>query len=228
MAVFERNEGRNNHAPRIDDAESVTIDPAGGNAALNLVRDTPFQKVGFKPQETDFSAYGLEMIFVPTYTAAYEWQGTVIFNKFDPSGGYIGQYVADVIINANSTTTFVNFEASFEGEDAWLEYGNPNVWDELGNPGAGGGVETPPITSHGKAKNVNANYQLNPFRLGQRIGRNPRVRTAVKCNNIGGSAGVSGCAASSLFDFGATFAPCTLGIAVSVAVGCTMYAIFGN
>ena len=36
------------------------------------------------------------MILIPTYYTDYEWQGTVILNGFDPSGNYIGQYVADV------------------------------------------------------------------------------------------------------------------------------------
>jgi hypothetical protein len=82
LADFERNEKRNGHKPRIDDAESFTIDPAGGTAALNMATSTPFRKASYKPQ--DFSGYGLETIVITTYEAPGEWQGTVIFNKFDP------------------------------------------------------------------------------------------------------------------------------------------------
>jgi hypothetical protein len=109
LAVFERNAARNGHSPRLDDAFSVTRDPAGGTAGLKdalTPATTPFRKVGFKPQDTDYSAYGLEIIVIPTYYVPGQWQGTIIFNKFDPSGSYLGEYVADVVITLDSDTDF--------------------------------------------------------------------------------------------------------------------------
>jgi hypothetical protein len=231
LAAFERNEGRNKHAPRIDDAESFTLDPAGGSAALNLAKDTPFRKVGFKPQDTDFSGYGLEIITIPTYTALGEWQGTIIFNKFDPSGGYIGQYVADAVIGPDSTYTFldVNFEVSFEGDNAYLECGDPNAYGYLGDPGAGGGFQPPPISSIGRATFEKASFtpQLNPFRLGQRIGgANPRLRQVVRCTWGSSAAGGLTCGVVSGFFGEIPFIPCLLGAATLASSGCTMAALF--
>jgi hypothetical protein len=232
LAAFERNEGRNRHAPRIDEAESVTLDSAGGSAALNLVKDTPFQKVGFRPQGTDFSGYGLEIITIPTYTAPGEWQGTIILNKFDPSGGYIGQYVADVVIGPDSTQTFldVNFEVSFEGDNAYLECGDPNTYGYLGDPGAGGGFLPPPISSLGNAKvfeKASYNPQLNPFRLGQRIGgANPRVRQVVRCTWGTSAVGGLTCGVVSGFFAEIPFIPCLLGAATLASSGCALNAVF--
>jgi TolA-binding protein len=91
LTSFERNEHRNGHKPRLDDASSMTVDPSGGSAALKNVMDaSPFRKAAFKPQDEDFTGYGLEIIVIPVYESATEWQGTVIFNKFDTSGGLSG------------------------------------------------------------------------------------------------------------------------------------------
>lgn len=116
LAVFEKNAERNGHSPKLDEAFSVTMDPAGGTAALKsaLAPATPFRKVGFKPQDTDYSAYGVEMIFIPSYVVPYvEWQGTGIINKFDPSGAYLGQYVADVAMVPDPTFSYWRTLRSF-------------------------------------------------------------------------------------------------------------------
>src|SRR5437660_12769959 len=39
LASFERNEYRNGHKPRLDDASSLMVDPSGGSAALKSVMD---------------------------------------------------------------------------------------------------------------------------------------------------------------------------------------------
>ena len=233
LADFERHESRNGHKPRIDDAESIMIDPAEGTAALTKVNDaSPFRKATFKPQQEDFSGYGLEIIVIPTYISPVEWQGTIIFNKFDPSGGYLGQYVADVIICPDSTQTNVdvNFEVSYEGSDAYLEYGDPSTYGDLGDPGAGGGPQPPPISSLGNAKIFEkASYspQLNPFRLGQRIGgANPRVRQVVRCTWGTSAAGGITCGVVSGFFGEVPFIPCLLGAATIASSGCTLNAVF--
>src|SRR5689334_8744257 len=104
LAHFEKNANRNHNQPKLDEAISITRDPAGGIAMLNTANTAIplFRKAGLKSQEPDYSQYGVEMILIPTYNTAYEWQGTVILNGFDPSGNYLGQYVADVAIAVNS------------------------------------------------------------------------------------------------------------------------------
>jgi hypothetical protein len=138
-----------------------------------------------------------------------------------------------VIVTASSSAADVNFEVSFEGDSAWLEYGDPGVYGNLGDPGAGGGFIQPAITSNsanseGSVKFEKANYQLNPVTLGQRIGRNPRVRSAVKCVNMGGTAGSLACGAVALLDFGSTLTSCLLGVAVTSVSLCGMQAVFGS
>jgi hypothetical protein len=143
------------------------IDPSGGSAAWKSVMDaSPFRKAAFKPQDQDFTGYGLEIIVIPVYASATEWQGTVIFNKFDPSGGYLGQYVADVIITPDTTQTMldVGLEISFEGEAAYLECGNANAYWNLGDPGAGGGGGVQPIQPIISSKDSASVFVKQPLR----------------------------------------------------------------
>lgn len=60
LTVFERKAERSGYSPKIDEAESFTMDPDsdGQSGALKLANPTsPFQKVGFKPGQTpDYSA----------------------------------------------------------------------------------------------------------------------------------------------------------------------------
>ena len=138
LAAFEKNEKRNGHRPKHDESFSVRLDPAGGPPSSAALRSTqtasPFRKVGFKPQDPDYSAYGVEMIFVPTYDTPDEWQGTVILNEFDPDGAYLDQYVADVAMVPDPTATYwdVFYEMVYHDSETYLEYGNPDF--QLGTP----------------------------------------------------------------------------------------------
>lgn len=157
LTDFERNEKRNGNKPRIDESESFTIDAAGGTAAL---KTSPFRKVGYKPQ--DYSGNGLEVIVITTYAAPGEWQGTIIYNMFDPSGAYLGEYVANVIIGPDLTYTLpdVILEVSYESGQAYLEYGDANVYGELGDPGLG--FEQPQqITSNGRSIFKKASFSIS-------------------------------------------------------------------
>ncbi|MBC8028631.1 MAG: hypothetical protein H7Z16_00840 [Pyrinomonadaceae bacterium] len=226
LADFERNEKRNGNKPRIDESESFMIDPAGGTAAVNMSANGPLRKVSYKPQE-DFSGYGLEVIVITTYEAPGEWQGTLIFNKFDPSGGYLGEYVANVIIGPDPTNTLpdVIAEISYEDGQAYLEYGEEYMYGELGDPGEG---FQPPVASRGRSIFEKASFQMQPGRLdlARRIGQNPRVRGYVKCTWAGSVAGAAGCGAVSAFFAGSPFIPCFLGAATGANTICGISAIF--
>lgn len=91
LANIEKNEKRNGHRPKYDESFSLTLDSAVGPVSSASLKQAnaagnPFRQAGFKPQDPDYSDYGVEMIFIPTYSVPNEWQGTVIFNQFDPSG----------------------------------------------------------------------------------------------------------------------------------------------
>lgn len=98
LTDFERNEKRNGHKPKIDEAESSFV-TAEGTTALNKAGDI-FQKVSYKPQPQ--TGYGVEVIAITTYSGPGEWHGTVIADKYDSSGGYLTSYVANVIIGPRS------------------------------------------------------------------------------------------------------------------------------
>src|SRR6266853_6434886 len=77
LNIFEANAKRhgNNNVPKLDQAVSITQDPARGTAALSGASApmSPFRKAGFRPQDTtDYSAYGVEMIFIPSYVTDTE------------------------------------------------------------------------------------------------------------------------------------------------------------
>lgn len=221
LADFERNTKRNGHAPKIDEAESFTLDPAGGTAALNMATtSSPFRKVGYKPQ--DLSGYGLEVIVITTYEAPGEWHGTVIYNKFDPSGGYLGQYVANVIMGPDPTYTVpdVVLEISYDDGGAWLEYGDLSAYESLGDPGAG--FEQPMTIARFKK----AQFQPGRRAVGRRIVQNPAVRQYVKCTWGASAAGGITCGVVSAFFAGAPLMPCLLGAATIASSGCAIQTIF--
>ena len=223
LADFERNEKRNGQKPRIDESESFTIDPTVGTAARNMSANSPFRKVSYKPQ--DFSEYGLEVIVITTYEAPGEWQGTLIFNKFDSSGGYLGEYIANVIIGPDPTNTLpdVILEISYEGGQTYLEYGDDSMYGGLGDPGAG--FVRPAIASTTGGRSIFKKASFTQGRI-RRIVQNPRVRGYVKCTWAGSVAGAAGCGAVSAFFAGAPFIPCLLGAATTANTGCALYAIF--
>src|SRR5262245_27487590 len=84
ISDLEKNETRNRHRQKYDASFSVSLDPVGvpaSNATLkNALSASRFRKVSFKAQDPDYSACGVELIFIPTYDTSNEWQGTVILN----------------------------------------------------------------------------------------------------------------------------------------------------
>jgi hypothetical protein len=219
LAAFERNGKK----PRIDESESITIDSVEGTAAVK--EKSPFRNVSYKPQ--DPSGYGLEVTVITTYEAPGEWQGTVIANKFASSISgrfFLDEYVADLVIGPDPTGTApdVKLEVSYEDGQAYLEYGNESVYQQLGTAGLGFIA-----SKQGGATFSKASFQYQPGRaaLLRRIVQNPRVRGYVKCTWTGSFFGGLGCAAGSAAFAGAPFVPCLL-IAGTTANSYCAYANF--
>ena len=173
------------------------------------------------------------MIFIPAYSVPGEWQGTVIINKFDPSGAYLGQYVADVAMVSDPTETLwdVQFEVSYEDGAAYLEYGSPTF--ELGTPRDLQGPLEPAISSVRKPQFQKASFTTQapfggpPGGLTLRAWRSPSVRWVMKCTTVGTGGAAVRCGIGSLFTGGAAFAPCMGATAGGVFTVCTLTAIFG-
>lgn len=174
------------------------------------------------------------MIFIPTYDVPGEWQGTVIINKFDPSGAYLGQYVADVAMVPDPTQTLwdVQFEVSYEDGVAYIQYGDPNF--DLGTPN---GLQNPgglqgPISAMSRPDFRKASFNsMEPQRGlgGARFGipSTPTVRWVMKCTTIGSGAGAVRCGIGSLFTGGTAFLPCMGATVPAIFTLCTLTAIFG-
>ena len=219
LTDFERNEKRNGNKPKIDEAESFRADSADGIAAIRA--GDVFQKVSFKPQ----AGYGVEVIAITTYGGPGEWHGTVIANGYDSSGGFLWNYVADVIIGPDPTYTApeVKLEISYEGGQAYLEYGNVPSTEPLGTPGAG--LQQEPQASKGKQ----ATFQKARFQagagtvareIGRRIIRSPKVAAYVKCTWTGSFFGGLGCAAGAAAFAEAPFVPCLLVVGTTANTYC--------
>ena len=236
LADFEKNEKRNGNKPKQDKSFSITIDPTGGPPSSAALKKSnapshPFRKASLKPQDSDYSGYGVEMIFVPTYDVPGEWQGTVIINQFDPSGAYLGQYVADVAMMPDSSGTFwdVFYEVSYDDDgESYLQYGNPNF--ELGTPRE---LQDPaalqPLVSRvSKPKFRKARF-APAARAGQFTGyrpMTPKVRWVLKCAAAGAGAAAGGCGLVTLLWPVRPFGPCWVGSTTTIGTGCVLKAVF--
>jgi len=237
LNIFEVNAKRHGHghSPKLDESVSITQDPAGGSAKLNsaLAPASPFRKVGFKPQDPDYSGYGFEMIFIPAYSTETEWQGTVIINKYDPSGAFLGDYVANVAISG--AVNDVIDEVSYEDGQAYLQYGNPDF--QFGAPidSQDPGAIQPLISSLARPHFQNASYapQGINWEVGNRPhpptgGASPKVKWVLKCTTINSVAwGGVGCTILAVASVGSLFGPCAAAAVSASFTACTLTAIFG-
>jgi hypothetical protein len=238
LNIFEANAKRHGHghSPKLDESVSITQDPAGGSAALKsaLAPASPFRKVGFKPQDPDYSGYGFEMIFIPSYTTDTEWQGTVVINKFDPTGAYLGDYVADVAISGPLNDVIQ--EVSYEDGQAYLQYGNPDF--QFGTPidSQDPGAIQPLISSLARPHFENASFapQGIGWEAGNRPhpptgGASPKIKWVLKCTTLSTVAwGGVGCSILAVASAGSLFGPCVGAAASASFTYCTLTAIFGS
>ena len=232
LGQFEKNGNRNHNKPKLDEAISIMRDPAGGIAMLNSANTatTMFRKAGLKSQEPDYSEYGVEMILIPTYNPDYEWQGTVILNGFDPSGNYLGQYVADVALAVDSTETWdVFYENCYYEGQAYLLYGNSGF--ELGTPkDSQDPLLLQPVNiarrldvrkAHASAITPQAGFGGPPGGIFSK----PKVRWVLKCTAIGSAGMAVRCGVALLFG-GGPYVPCQAAGSAGVFTVCMLTAIF--
>lgn len=235
LKMFEDNEPRTKHRPKIEDSWIVTGKASSRQARKNCKNCSPLTKVSFRAQDLVLDTT-VEMIFVPTYSAPGQWQGTVIANRYDEAGTFLQQYVADVVIVERPAGWSGIYEVSFEGGSAWLE----------SDPALGMITDT----SFVLGMPVEEQPQLIPMALGSRhswfqnaslavpqvgccmpIGirgvTNPRIRNwsvcaASICVGMGGV----GCGVASLL--GNLFPACAAGACSGGATVCAFRQIFGT
>jgi hypothetical protein len=236
LNIFEVNAKKNGHSPKLDESVSIMRDSAGGAANLRLAKDSsPFRKVGFKPQDADYTGYGCELIFIPSYNTASEWQGTVIINQYDPSGAYIGDYVADVVMTLSGDNGDVIEEVSYSDGQAWLQYGSADF--QFGAPldtQDPGLIQS--LISSNEARPQFTKASFAPQGIGWEAGNrpkappgppSPKVRQVMKCSAIGATGVGVACGIGTLLTAGAAFLPCFGAWGAGAVTVCTLTAIFG-
>ena len=153
----------------------------------------------------------------------------MIINKFDPSGAFMGDYVADVVMlpdPTNPSLPAVTFEVSIENGNAYVEYGDVSSYEDLGDPSPWGA-----ISRNGGARFKKANFQrvcASCLNVGSRVLKNPRVRQASKCTNYTTAGAWTVCGLAALFTGGPAFIPCAASTFGGAVVTCTLIAIFGS
>ncbi len=245
LKAFENNSAKNGRRPKVEESWAITgtLTSSTLARAKNHNGDSRIRKVSLKPQET-FSDYGMEFIFVPTYSTPSEWQGTAIFNLYDSSGNFLEQYVADVVMIPDSSINSWNviYEVSFEGGVAYLESDpalgmitDPNF--ELGTSDYEQPIDSGPVSSISgrefrKASFSTAKTMVEPQGWGGGIGPryppNPRMNRFMKCSGLACGSALLGCGAASLIFAGTTFGPCAVGGCVTGVALCGAYNIFGD
>lgn len=122
------------HKPKLDEAMSITgtiqaadqTQTSGAALARGMkLNEAVFRKASLiVPQQTTLRGdYGIELIFITTLDMTYEWQGTVIANRYDDYGNLLQQYVADTVLTAsnyNSQEWMNRYEVSYENGQPYL------------------------------------------------------------------------------------------------------------
>lgn len=117
---------KNGHTPKIDAAVVITGKVESSAVASNRIRKgSMIQQASFfaPQQQATISENGIELIFITTLEMTYEWQGTVIANRYDEYGNLIQQYVADTVLTAseyNPQEWSDRYEVSFENGTPYL------------------------------------------------------------------------------------------------------------
>ncbi|HBB89185.1 MAG TPA: hypothetical protein DC047_16390 [Blastocatellia bacterium] len=246
LKAFETNAQKNGHLPKIEDSWSVTSAayPVTVSRAATPKVAGPLRKVSFKPQDT-ISEDGIEIIFIPVYSVPGEWQGTVICNRYDSSGNFLDQYVADlVLIQAGPSYSWTGlYEVSFEGSQSYLEsdpalgmitdpyfeFGTPSNQQPSNHDGFLDGQ----VSSIANTRFLNINFSLvatTPQRFGipgPRYPPNPRMNQWVRCTASRCVGTTVGCGALSTLTAGVSFGPCAVSACLGSAAACGLSTIFG-
>lgn len=117
----------------------------------------------------------------------------------------------------------MKLEVSYEDGQAYLEYGNENVYQQLGTAGLGFIASKQGRVTFSKASFQGGIIAREIFR---RVIQSPRVRSYVKCVWLGSGTGALGCAAGSAAFAGSPFVPCLLIVGTGVNSYCAFTRIF--
>lgn len=86
------------HKPKIEDSSAITGTHASNKTAQTSGGNSVFFQNASFMKKSEIGDDYVEMIWVPTLSIEYEWQGTAIANRYDAYGNLIDQYVANIVM----------------------------------------------------------------------------------------------------------------------------------
>ena len=209
---------------KIDEAFAVVGSVPSSNkttASINnpLIRPASFVKPSsFATQ--DISDGNVELILVPDYDAAGEWQGTVIANRYDEYGGLVEQYVAESILvmpDPNTVSWDEVYEAPVCGGEVQSPISEPGmytdyIWGTTRDQQPTDYMMISRSDSHNQAKVVKAGFVQT---------RRARVRAWARCSFAWCSGAGIACVGVGLFFAEVIAMPCFQTGCGASMVGCT-------
>lgn len=221
LKVFE-NKG---HKPKIEDSSALTGSHASTKSTQAVVGNDNsriFQKVSFV-QQSQIGDDFVELIWVPTLSIEYEWQGTAIATKYDNYGNVIDQYVADIVMimpDPNTPQWEVVYEVPFYNGIAQEPLYEPGMYTnvDLGNPLSQQQLELPlQVSKLGKAESA-SNVRFVKAKAQRWRGG---WRAWGKCSGAWGVGSAVGCAVAHWWNAEILWGPCTAAGAIAGAIGCS-------
>lgn len=179
-----------------------------------------FRPAGFAPQESRIAESNVEIIFVPYHSVDYEWQGTVIANRYDDYGNLAEQYVAESVITMPDPNTYSwdeIYEAPVYGGEVQPPVDEPGMYTDYN---WGSTREQQPETYMYVAKSAGARDGAKVVKAGLQT-RRARVRAWARCSFAWcGGAGVA-CVAVNIWNAELLAGPCFAIGCITGAIGCT-------
>lgn len=217
LKVFE-NKG---HKPKIENSSALIGSHASPNRQAAGSDSGIFQKASFVKQAQVGDDY-VELIWVPTLSIDYEWQGTAIATRYDDYGNVLDQYVANIVMVMPDHNTYqweVVYEVPFYNGVASEPIYEPGMYTDvdLGNSLSQQQLElSQQINKLNKAES-SGNVHFVKAKAQRRGG----WRAWARCSGAWGVGAAVGCAVGNWWNAEIAWGPCTAVGAIGGAIGCT-------
>lgn len=207
---------------KIEESFAITGSSSSSKTTTAINSMRPFYQTASFSQDSRVSDGNVEIIFVPSYSEAGEWQGTVIANRYDDYGSLLEQYVAESILVMPDSNTYSwdeVYEAPVYGGEVQAPISEPGMYTDYN---WGTTREAQPEGYMYTSRSNKANSQDGKFVKASFVqSRRARVRAWARCSFAWcGGAGIT-CVAVNIWNAELLAGPCfALGCGTSV-IGCS-------
>jgi len=215
------------HKPKIEDATAITGTHASNKTAQAAgINGVMFQKASFMKQ-TEIGDEYVEMIWVPTLSIEYEWQGTAIANRYDAYGNFIDQYVANIVMvmpDHNYYQWEVVYEVPYYEGTALEPISEPGMYTyvDLGSPLNEQQFQLQMVDQAiAKRSKVGSAGNVQFVKAKALLRWRGGWRAWGKCSAAWGVGAAVGCAVGNWWNAEIAWGPCTAVGAIGGAIGCT-------